>query len=273
MSRKKIPVKTREGAQEIAARALGLAPRIRTALLLVDGVKSVTELERLMKAAGVTDGALQLLLEKGLIRFPEESANSLPAAAKETEFVPDTPKQDAESAKEMDSVKEADSAKETDSTNSGLEVVDLPELESILGAATILEMETIVGAATLLELTPTLMLAPNTAVKAPVTEPIRLPPLAQAEFDYRATVPTVRAKIVPAAVLQMNLTVARAHIASAIDLFLEIDGYSIKQKVVACESRAELEEMFRMVEGALVQKIDQSAATRVMGIARSLLDR
>ena len=37
MGRKVVPVKTKEGTQEIRARALGLAPRIRTALLLVDG--------------------------------------------------------------------------------------------------------------------------------------------------------------------------------------------------------------------------------------------
>ncbi|HEX8957835.1 MAG TPA: hypothetical protein VF798_16260, partial [Burkholderiaceae bacterium] len=71
MGRKVVPVKTKEGTQEIRARALGLAPRIRTALLLVDGVKSLDELERLMDAAGVTPGALQMLLDKGLIRIPE----------------------------------------------------------------------------------------------------------------------------------------------------------------------------------------------------------
>ena len=79
MNRKIVPVKTNEGAQEIKARALGLAPRIRTALLLVDGVKSVVELERLLAAAGVTPGALQMLLDKGLIRFPEEPAAKPPA--------------------------------------------------------------------------------------------------------------------------------------------------------------------------------------------------
>ena len=71
MGRKVVPVKTKEGTQEIRARALGLAPRIRTALLLVDGVKSLDELERLMDAAGVTPGALQMLIEKGLIKLPE----------------------------------------------------------------------------------------------------------------------------------------------------------------------------------------------------------
>src|SRR5580704_16048195 len=72
MSRKGIPVKTNKGTLEIKERMLGLAPRIRTALLLVDGVKSAAELEQLMEAAGVTPGALQLLLAKGLIRFPDE---------------------------------------------------------------------------------------------------------------------------------------------------------------------------------------------------------
>ncbi len=72
MGQKKVPVKTPEGAWEIKTRVLGLAPRIRTALLLVDGVRSSIELERLMQAAGVTPGALQLLLDKGLIRIPED---------------------------------------------------------------------------------------------------------------------------------------------------------------------------------------------------------
>jgi hypothetical protein len=62
-----IPVKTQVGLAEIKSRALGLPPRMRTALLLVDGVKSVRELEQLLAASGVKPGALQTLLEKRLI--------------------------------------------------------------------------------------------------------------------------------------------------------------------------------------------------------------
>jgi hypothetical protein len=62
-----VPVKTQEGLEEIKNRALGLAPRVRTALLLVDGVKSIRELEPLLVASGVKPGTLEILLEKGLI--------------------------------------------------------------------------------------------------------------------------------------------------------------------------------------------------------------
>lgn len=350
MGQRNVPVKTSEGAQEIKARTLGLAPRIRTALLLVDGVKSVAELERLMTAAGVTTGALQLLLDKGLIRFQEEapekaviaapssSLDSAAASAAATveaadveslvglatdeiaatllladafpEPVPGTHDHPEEKPKELfveaspqprapsvmaravvmptvvpDPAPEpvpmlapdavvpivSPARNPVRAAPAALEVVTLFELETILGEATKLEMETILGVATKLEVTPTQILAPNTAVKVPATEP-HLPPLAQAEQEYRAAA-TVQKLVIPAAVLRMNLTVARAHLANALDLFLEIDGYALKQKVVACESRAELEQLFRVAEGALMQKMDKSKAARVMGIAQSLLER
>ncbi len=87
------------------------------------------------------------------------------------------------------------------------------------------------GIATKLEATPTLTMAPDTAVKAPPqeAEEIRLPPLAQAQRAYRAAA-TVEKKVIPASILQMNLMVARAHLANALDQYLEIDGYLLKQK-------------------------------------------
>lgn len=347
MGQRNVPVKTSEGAQEIKARTLGLAPRIRTALLLVDGVKSVAELERLMTAAGVTTGALQLLLDKGLIRFQEEEPEKAVIAAPSSpldstaasvatvetadveslvgpvtdeiaatllladafpEPVPGLHEHPEEKSKELfveasplpsappagvvavpavvpDRAPElvpmlppitvvpavSPAKSPARAAPAALEVVTLLELETILGEATKLEMETILGVATKLEVTPTQMLAPNTAVKVPPTEP-HLPPLAQAEQEYRAAA-TVQKLVIPAAVLRMNLTVARAHLANALDLFLEIDGYALKQKVMACESRADLEQLFRVVEGALMQKMDKSKAARVMGIAQSLLER
>jgi len=362
MGRTNVPVKTSEGAQEIKARVLGLAPRIRTALLLVDGVKSVAELERLMTAAGVTSGALQLLLDKGLIRFPEEvverpvgalepeSVNSIPnptiIAGAETvaatistkttgskEFaatvlisdlpspisavVPAPPEESKVEASHEElapvrvspavagmpppvqapvpvpipvpipapasipdmfpfpivakpkAVPEEVPARPA---TAALEVVTLLELETILGVVTKLEMDTILGVATMLELTPTQMLAPPTAVRAPNSDPTHLPPLAQAEHDYRLAAATQK-HVIPAAILRMNLTVARAHLANALDQFLEIDGYALKQRVMACESRAELEQLFRLVESALLQKKDNASVARLMGIAQALLER
>jgi hypothetical protein len=270
-------------------------------LLLVDGVKSVAELERLMAAAGVSDGALQLLLEKGLIRFADDQGESQP------EPVQAVPSEGTAPVSPVPPVPGAAQPKPTptqkavlsiapgrygitspilpespatlfpptivEPRSTGLEIVSLPELETILGEATKLEMETIVGVATMLELTPTTMLAPDTAVKIPSTEPARLPPLAQAEYDFHVAAAAMRQRVVPAAVLQMNLTVARAHLASALDQFLEIDGYALKLRVVASESRAELEQMFPLIAGAFQQKMDKSAATRLIGIAQSLLDR
>ncbi|HSY27854.1 MAG TPA: hypothetical protein VK832_10155 [Burkholderiaceae bacterium] len=349
MGRTNVPVKTSEGALEIKARALGLAPRIRTALLLVDGVKSVAELERLMTAAGVTSGALQLLLDKGLIRFPDEvvespvaaiepeSLNSIPnptiiakaetvAAAISTEAprsnefaatvlvselhapvateVPSSQEENKEETRHEESapvnvlpsvvasVPQPVPTPETDMfpfpivakpreipaevpvrpAAAALEVVTLLEIETILGVATKLEVDTILGVATMLELTPTQMLAPPTAVRAPNSDPAHLPPLAQAEHDYRLSA-AAQKHVIPAAILRMNLTVARAHLANALDQFLEIDGYALKQRVMACESRSELEQLFRLVESALLQKKDKSSVARLMGIAQALLER
>jgi hypothetical protein len=324
MNRKNVPIKTSQGADEIITRTRGLAPRVRTALLLVDGVKSVAELERLMVAIGVTPDALQLLLDKGLIRFSDDQLRTenapavkpttpgVPLAAKEPPSfvksrIADSANEPLVSAKKVTAEKRggerqgaqplkgggesapkalhpplapgsasARAAADADTSSPAalphvLEVVTLLEVETILGGASKLEMETIVNVAEKLELTPTLMLAPNTAVKVPLTEPMRLPPLAQAQSDYQTA--SARGKVVPASVLHMNLTVARAHLANALDQYLEIDGYAIKQRVVACTARADLEQMFRLIEGALSQKADKLAVTRVMGIARSLLDR
>jgi hypothetical protein len=327
MSRSNIPVKTSEGVLEIKARALGLAPRIRTALLLVDGVKSAAELERLMAAAGVTPGALQLLIDKGLIRFQEEPQAELdedaalhdiepesehvelepPVSQQQTTAIPKIVSQAAQpkvtqelepmvplipeprkpTAKPIESAPpkvEPDMFPEfvvtpvepeaiiEDDIGPALEVATLIELESILGDVTRAEMDTILGIATQLELTPTQALAPKTAVQAPAVAG-RLPPLAQAEYDFKMSTTAVQKQVIPAAVLRMNLTVARAHLANVLDLHLEIDGYALKQNVMGCESREELEQLFRLVEGALMRKLDRPATQRIMGVAQALLER
>jgi|GEM_PF-2714736 len=355
MSRSNIPVKTSEGVLEIKARALGLAPRIRTALLLVDGVKSAAELERLMAAAGVTPGALQLLIDKGLIRFQEElqlsssileessqqdvseapdlhasiamqdeasdtsheieqpvvppvsqqpvKLDQKPAASKEAPKTPPAQpkvKQDPEPTVPLIPEPRKAAAKPTqpkveprveldmfpefvvevskpepvveDDLGPALEVATLIELESILGDVTKAEMDTILGVATQLELTPTQAMAPKTAVQAPAA-PGRLPPLAQAEYDFKMSAAAVQKPVIPAAVLRMNLTVARAHLANVLDLHLEIDGYALKQNVMGCDSREALEQLFRLVEGALMRKLDRPAVQRIMGVAQALLER
>jgi hypothetical protein len=261
MSRKNVPIKTDKGTLEIKARILNLAPRIRTALLLVDGVKSTAELERLMAAAGVTAGALQLLLDKGLICFPEdEGRGGLPNDAGSGKVVP---------GKAMSEAKGKSDKAVT--ASAALEVAPIKDLETILEVATKLEMETILGVATLLELTPTLALAPMAATIASDIKPIPLP-LAQAERNKHPAA-ALQKTVVPASVLRMNVVVARAHLANALDQFVGIDGYLLKQKVVACESRSDLERLFRVVEDALIQKLDKPAAARIVEIAQARLAR
>jgi hypothetical protein len=321
MSRKKVPVKTSHGTQEIKARALGLAPRIRTALLLVDGVRSVAELENLMMAAGVTPGALQLLLDKGLIRFHEEKPEATalealpeagssilnptilipqPAFAEKSVVEPsvevaatvavattvvlgDTAPPEPGSARESAVVAPPApsaapqplpaaqvAAAEEAKPAAAVEVVTLLELEAILGDATNVEMETILGVATKLEATPTQAVEPKSAVKEPSVEQ-PAPSVPPVTHDYWT--PGAGTRVIPAAVSRMNLMAARAHLANALDLYLEVGGYALKQVVVASESRAELEQLFLLVESTLRQRIDKPAAALVMDIARELLDR
>jgi hypothetical protein len=314
MGRKVVPVKTKEGTQEIRARALGLAPRIRTALLLVDGVKSMDELERLMDAAGVTPGALQMLLDKGLVRIPEpepepqpvqpvalppvtvtnaahtilqrdgKPANDLPLIAPtvlEPRFEPtlyepqkeriDVPRSRVAVPEPPTEVRPPQAPRVL---NAPLEVVTLLELETILGAATKMEVATILGVATMLELTPTQMRAPNTAVKAPPLEAARLTPLSRAERDLHALREDPEPRpVIPAHILLSNLMAARAHLAAALDEFLEIDGYLLKQKVMACENRAELEALVPQLAAAFIKKIEKTAAKRLLSTAEAMLDR
>jgi hypothetical protein len=250
-------------------------------LLLVDGVRSAAELERLMQAAGVTPGALQLLMDKGLIRFPEEKqqldARSPTAAvtkAQEEEYptlflepMSPTPPAVSASAQPASATASSPSSKQAfGPTTNPLEVVTLAEIETILGVATELEMETIIGVASKLEATPT-------QVKAPPSKEVHLPPPASAHRAAGGTAAAEQKKVIPAAILTMNLMVARAHLANALDQHLEIDGYLLRQKVVACESRAELEKLSRVIEAALLQKLEKAAVARTMGIAHALLER
>jgi hypothetical protein len=308
MGRKVVPVKTKEGTQEIRARALGLAPRIRTALLLVDGVKSMEELERLMDAAGVTPGALQMLLDKGLVRIPEPEPEVQPQAQppKTADKQPITVSDAAHTILQRDGKPGSElvpiaptimeprfepTRYEPQQERTGaqsnapipgaprvlsapLEVVTLLELETILGAATKMEVATILGVATMLELTPTQMRAPNTAVKVPPPDAARLAPLARAERDLQALREEPEPKsVIPASILLSNLMAARAHLAAALDEFLEIDGYLLKQKVMACDNRAELEALVPQLAAAFITKIEKTAAKRLLSTAEAMLDR
>lgn len=69
--------KTDKGREEIATRRFQLAPRLRTLLVLVDGHRSEEELLRNVAGIGLTENALQELLEQGYILLATSYA-SLP---------------------------------------------------------------------------------------------------------------------------------------------------------------------------------------------------
>ncbi len=67
--------KTQAGSEEIKNRSLKLASQLRTLLLMVDGKKSVAELQSICKALGAPDTGLADLFNKGLIAEASSSGN------------------------------------------------------------------------------------------------------------------------------------------------------------------------------------------------------
>lgn len=70
--------KSAKGGEAIATRQHGLAPKLRSMLILIDGKRSFEELERLSSMLGDTEQLLGQLLEQGLIA-PGASAAPAPA--------------------------------------------------------------------------------------------------------------------------------------------------------------------------------------------------
>lgn len=64
-----IPEKTSSGSDEIRNRALGLPARLRILLLLVDGMKSLSELKIMLPSQTDLEQALDTLVARGLVRF------------------------------------------------------------------------------------------------------------------------------------------------------------------------------------------------------------
>ena len=62
-----VPVKTPEGQAELSHRTLRLSQRHRTALLLVDGRRSLVEVQVLAQQAGVSQSCVDELMRLGLI--------------------------------------------------------------------------------------------------------------------------------------------------------------------------------------------------------------
>lgn len=82
--------KSAKGAEAIAKRQHGLAPKLRSMLILVDGKRGFDELARLSQALGESEHLLDHLLEQGFI---EESA-TLPEAARAGRPAPIAPAAD-----------------------------------------------------------------------------------------------------------------------------------------------------------------------------------
>lgn len=77
--------KSAKGSEAIATRQHGLAPKLRSILILIDGKRSFDELERLSSMLGDTEQLLGQLLEQGLI---EPGAVAAPAPAVTSAPVP-----------------------------------------------------------------------------------------------------------------------------------------------------------------------------------------
>ncbi len=69
--------KTPKGLQEIAKRGLGLDLKMRQLLILIDGKRSIDELEKMMPSINVP-AAVELLVNEGLIQ--EQQGASAPAS-------------------------------------------------------------------------------------------------------------------------------------------------------------------------------------------------
>ncbi|KQT10235.1 hypothetical protein [Ramlibacter sp. Leaf400] len=77
-----IVVKTELGSRVVQDRSVPLTPRQRSALILVDGKRTVADLHAAMAVAGIDRQELVRLLELGLVRdmAPEATAAELSAA-------------------------------------------------------------------------------------------------------------------------------------------------------------------------------------------------
>ena len=80
--------KTDKGREEIATRALRMAPRLRTLLLLIDGKRDTAELMVKVAGLGLNEKSMVELLESGFIQL--NGTASAPAVAEALAAAPDT---------------------------------------------------------------------------------------------------------------------------------------------------------------------------------------
>lgn len=71
-----VPVKTQQGQEELAHRVRKLGQRHRTLLLLIDGRRTLAQVQQLANAAGVPPDCLDELMAQGLVELTSPSAGS-----------------------------------------------------------------------------------------------------------------------------------------------------------------------------------------------------
>ncbi|XVJ70957.1 MAG: hypothetical protein HEQ39_16055 [Rhizobacter sp.] len=98
MNTQSILYKTADGVAEMSTRARRLSQRHRTVLFLIDGKRSVAEVQRMALAAGASELLLDELLSLGLVAVYEHSiTDDAPAdvSAANSGSVPDIPIDDS----------------------------------------------------------------------------------------------------------------------------------------------------------------------------------
>jgi hypothetical protein len=78
-----VVTKTELGHQVIKDRSVQLTPRQRSALILVDGKRTLPELQAAMQTAGIAPSDLERLIELGLVEDSAPAATAAQAAAAE----------------------------------------------------------------------------------------------------------------------------------------------------------------------------------------------
>jgi hypothetical protein len=81
MDRNAVLVKTGKGAEEVKSRTFGLAARLRSVLIMVDGNSTVAEYVARCGAIPAIEGSLQQLLDQGFVESRASAAAAPPVAA------------------------------------------------------------------------------------------------------------------------------------------------------------------------------------------------
>lgn len=286
-----IPVKTSEGIAEIKTRAQRLAPRMRTALLLVDGVKPVSELTRMMAGAGVQSDALEILLEKGLISLPVAPTASVEAPAPAPEEVesssqPDTtPPVETALEPEVSVPREVPAPKATVPVMESIEVkasarapAAAPEIKPAPPAKLVRDVPQEPRETPKRSASPIPKAAAATegvATRQPVSS---TPDADEPSPRSRSSTPKAspgqtaeRKKPASGPDAELRLMRARAHLASVLDEHVGIQTYVLQQCLIDCTSVEELESYFDQVEKSLSTVLKAPKAADLVAVARTVL--